>query len=62
LTISGKTYKKIKDGNGTGNAPQKWEFFHVMDSFMQKKPEVTPAAVCSVIGTSKDDRITATGF
>jgi hypothetical protein len=31
----------------TGNAPQKWEFFHVMDSFMQKKPEVTPVAVCS---------------
>jgi hypothetical protein len=31
----------------TGNVPQKWEFFHVMDSFMQKKPEVTPVAVCS---------------
>ncbi|KAL1492919.1 hypothetical protein ABEB36_011085 [Hypothenemus hampei] len=45
-----KTYKKIKDENKrSGNAPLKWEFFNVMDSFMKKRPEIIPLATCDTV-------------
>ncbi|KAL1496972.1 hypothetical protein ABEB36_008013 [Hypothenemus hampei] len=42
-----KTFKRIKDENNrSGNSPVKWEFFNAMDSFMRKRPEITPIATC----------------
>ncbi|XP_044744227.1 uncharacterized protein LOC123306326 [Coccinella septempunctata] len=43
-----KTYKKIKDHNNQrGNSLKRWEFFHAMDSFLAKKPDIQPIAVAS---------------
>lgn len=43
-----KTYKKIKDHNNkSGNNRRNWEYLHIMDNFMSRRPEITPPAVCS---------------
>lgn len=43
-----KTYKKVKSHNSqSGNSLKIWHFFHAMDAFLCKKPEINPVAVCT---------------